>query len=146
MKAHEYLVRVRETIAPVNCETPATAFAYWQANISNQPGFDAQKETVIALFLNTRKRVIGHNLVSIGGLDQSLVHPREVFRPAIVAAAHSILLMHNHPSGDISPSEADVRWTKEFIRAGQLLRIALVDHLIVSDSTFLSLRSLGLWT
>lgn len=68
--------------------------------------------------------------------------PREVFRPVIVAAGHSIILAHNHPSLDPSPSEADIRVTRDLVRAGQLLRIEILDHVIIG-STFTSLRSLG---
>jgi DNA repair protein RadC len=72
-----------------------------------------------------------------------LVHAREVFRPAIVAAAHAIVVMHNHPGGDPTPSEADIRITRDLIRAGQLLRIEVLDHVIVTPSRHASLRELG---
>ena len=72
------------------------------------------------------------------------IHPREVFRPAIRGAASAIVLMHNHPSGESAPSEADVKVTRDLIRAGQLLKIEVLDHVIVgAGETFTSLRTLG---
>jgi DNA repair protein RadC len=82
-------------------------------------------------------------------LDQILVHAREVFRPAIAAGAHAIILAHNHPSGDPAPSEADIRVTRDLIRAGHLLKIEVLDHLIIGRRSlerprdFVSLRELG---
>ena len=95
------------------------------------------------LLLNTRKRVKGHQLVSIGTMDTILVHPREVFRLAIIAAASAVIVMHNHPSGESTPSEADIKVTRDLIRAGQLLKLELLDHVIIGNGNFSSLRSLG---
>ena len=78
-------------------------------------------------------------------MDAILVHPREVFRAAIVGAAAAILLMHNHPSGEADPSEADIRVTRDLIRAGQIVRIELVDHVIVGRGQHRSLRELGVF-
>ena len=85
---------------------------------------------------------MGHNIVSMGGLDQVVVHPREVFRPALIAAAHSIIIMHNHPSGDPIPSDADIRVTRELIRAGRTLRVEILDHIIMGQK-HCSLKELG---
>jgi DNA repair protein RadC len=93
--------------------------------------------------LNTRRKVRAHQLVAIGTLDTILVHPREVFRAAIIAASSAIILMHNHPSGEPQPSETDVKVTRDLIRAGQLLRIDVVDHVIVGNPNHCSLRGLG---
>jgi DNA repair protein RadC len=101
------------------------------------------------LLLNTRRRLIRVEAMAHGTLDTLLVHPREVFRAAIVAGAASVVLAHNHPSGDPTPSEADIRITRDLIRAGQLLRIEVVDHIIMGRPTqgrprdFVSLRELG---
>ena len=101
------------------------------------------------VLLNTRRRLIRVVELSQGTLDTLLVHPREVFRPAIVANAASIVLAHNHPSGDPTPSEADIKVTRDLIRAGQVLRIEVVDHVILGQrsperpSDFVSLRSMG---
>lgn len=97
----------------------------------------------MVLLLNVRRKIKGHVLVSIGLLDQVLVHPREIFRAAVIASAHSVILMHNHPSGDSNPSEADIRITRELVRAGQVLRIEVLDHVIVGRDNHRSLRELG---
>jgi DNA repair protein RadC len=101
------------------------------------------------LLLNTRKRLIRAEPISQGLLDTILVHPREVFRAAIVANAAGIVLVHNHPSGDPTPSEADIKVTCDLIRAGQLLKIDVLDHVIIGRASaerakdYSSLRELG---
>jgi DNA repair protein RadC len=106
-------------------------------------------ETFHVLLLNTRRRLIEVNKISDGTLDTLLVHPREVFRPAIAAGAAAIVLVHNHPSGDPSPSEADIKVTRDLIRAGQVLKIEVLDHVILGFQTdtrtrdYVSLRELG---
>ena len=76
-------------------------------------------------------------------MDTILVHPREVFRLAIVTAASALIVMHNHPSGESTPSEADIKVTRDLIRAGQLLKMELLDHVIIGQGNFSSLRNLG---
>ena len=106
-------------------------------------------ENFQVIFLNTRRRMIGMRVLSQGTLDTLLVHPREVFRSAIAAGAAAIVVAHNHPSGDPTPSEQDIRVTRDLMRAGQLLKIELVDHVILGRRTpdrsrdFISLRELG---
>jgi DNA repair protein RadC len=89
------------------------------------------KEAFVVLVLNTRKRILGHNLVALGSLDTCPVVPGEVFKPAIVQSAASIILTHNHPSGDPSASPADIKVTRDLVRAGQLLKIEITDHIII---------------
>jgi DNA repair protein RadC len=106
-------------------------------------------ESFQVLLLNTRKKLIRVEEISEGTLDTILVHPREVFRAAIAANAAAIVLVHNHPSGDPTPSEADIKVTRDLIRAGQLLKIEVVDHVIIGRATadrakdYSSLRELG---
>lgn len=106
-------------------------------------------ENFQVVYLNTRRRMIGVESISQGTLDTLLVHPREVFAKAIVRRASAILLVHNHPSGDPTPSEADIKVTRDLIRAGQLLKIEVLDHVILGRRTierprdFVSLRELG---
>jgi DNA repair protein RadC len=106
-------------------------------------------ESFQTLLLNTRKKLIRSVEVSHGLLDTLLVHPREVFRAAITANAAAIVLVHNHPSGDPTPSEADIKTTRDLIRAGQLLKIEVLDHIIIGQATaarakdYSSLRELG---
>lgn len=106
-------------------------------------------ERFLVVLLNTRKRLIRVEEVGRGLLDQVLVHAREVFRPAIAANAHAVVLAHNHPGGDPTPSEADIRVTRDLIRAGQLLKMEVLDHIIVGRAAehrprdYCSLRELG---
>jgi len=108
-----------------------------------------ETEQFQVLLLNTRKRLIRAEKISDGTLDTVLVHPREVFRSAIAANAASLVLVHNHPSGDPTPSDADIKVTRDLIRAGQLLKIEVLDHVIIGRATagrakdFASLRELG---
>ena len=106
-------------------------------------------ETLQVLSLNTRRRFIRLDDIADGTLDTLLVHPREVFRKAIAANAAAVVLAHNHPSGDPTPSEADIKVTRDLIRAGQLLKIEVLDHVIIGRATperpkdYASLRELG---
>lgn len=106
-------------------------------------------EQLQVLLLNTRRRLIRVETVTNGTIDTLLVHPREVFKSAIAANAAGIVLAHNHPSGDPTPSEADIKVTRDLIRAGQLLKIDVLDHVIVGCATperpkdYASLRELG---
>jgi DNA repair protein RadC len=125
------------------CETPQQVADYWRLHIATTPHFNPECECMAVLMLNTRKRVKGHQLLTIGTMDTLLVHPREVFRGAIIAAAACIVVIHNHPSGDPTPSEADVKVTRDLIRAGQLLKLELVDHVVMGNAKHSSLRELG---
>jgi DNA repair protein RadC len=106
-------------------------------------------ESFQVLLLNVRKKLIRAEEISHGLLDTILVHPREVFRAAIAANAAGIVLIHNHPSGDPAPSDADIKVTRDLIRAGQLLKIEVIDHVIIGRATserakdYSSLRELG---
>ena len=106
-------------------------------------------ETFQVVLLNTRRRLLRVEKISDGTLDTLLVHPREVFRAAITAGAAGIILVHNHPSGDPTPSEADIKVTRDLIRAGQLLKIEVLDHVILGRKSqerskdWASLRELG---
>jgi DNA repair protein RadC len=125
------------------CDTPGKAADYWRHTIATNPVFNPDCECFVVLMLNTRPRVKGHQLISIGTLETILVHPREVFRGAIVAAAAAVVIMHNHPSGEPDPSEADIKVTPDLIRAGQLLKIEVLDHVIMGNANRRSLRELG---
>jgi len=106
-------------------------------------------ENFQVVLLNTRRKLIRVDNISQGTLDTILVHPREVFKAAIAANAAAIVLVHNHPSGDPTPSEADIKVTRDLIRAGQLLKIDVLDHVILGRATqersrdYVSLRELG---
>jgi DNA repair protein RadC len=147
MTSKEYkVIALRECPLPESmqtCDTPDKAAEYWRLNVATCPYFNPECECFVVLLLNTRRRVKGHQLLTIGTLDTILVHPREVFRAAVIAAAAALVLMHNHPSGEPQPSEADIKVTRDLIRAGQLLKIEVLDHVIIGNPKHCSLRELG---
>lgn len=102
-----------------------------------------KKEHFVCLFLNTKNGIIGKETLSIGTLNASLVHPREVFREAIRYNSASIICVHNHPSGDPTPSPEDISITKRLREAGSLIGIEILDHLIIGDGKFISLKEQG---
>lgn len=124
-------------------ETPANIATYYNNAIKGIYPHNETVESFIVILINTRRKIQGHFIVSMGILDTLLVHAREVFRGAIVANAAAIVLMHNHPSGDPAPSEADIRATRDLIRAGQLLKIEVLDHVIMGENQHCSLREKG---
>jgi len=101
---------------------------------------DLDREHFYILHLNTRMEVTGTEVVSIGSLDATIVHPREIFRTSIKKSAASIVLVHNHPSGDPSPSEDDLSITKRLVDAGRILGISVQDHVIIGRGSFVSVR------
>jgi DNA repair protein RadC len=125
-------------------DTPSSVADYLREEVR---GYDVEHFKVV--LLNTRRKLIRVEAVSQGLVDTILVHPREVFRQAIAANASALILAHNHPSGDPTPSEADVRVTRDLIRAGQLLKIEVLDHVILGRRStpdgkdYVSLRELG---
>ena len=103
-----------------------------------------KKEHFLTLFLDTRNQVLGVASVSVGSLDSSLAHPREVFKEAISANAASVIFVHNHPSGDPQPSEDDIKLTRRLVEAGNIVGIEVLDHVIVADKAFASLKGMKL--
>lgn len=102
------------------------------------------KEHFVCLFLNTKNHVIGQETISVGSLNATVVHPREVFRSAIQRSSASIICAHNHPSGDPTPSTEDLELTSRLAEAGAIVGIELLDHLIIGDRKFISLKEKGL--
>lgn len=146
------ILALRECPTPAEmqlCDTRDKAAAYWSQHVPSHPYFNRDVECFVVLLVNTRRRIMGHTLISTGTLDTILVHPRDVFRPAVIGAAAAIVLMHNHPSGDPTPSEADIKVTRDLIRGGQLLKIEVLDHIVMGQSDgaghkgYVSLRELG---
>lgn len=99
------------------------------------------KEHFRALFLNSRNRVIRNEMISIGTVNSSIIHPREVFRPGLESNAVALVLVHNHPSGDAAPSAEDVQVTAQLIQAGKILGITVLDHVIVAGDSFASVEA-----
>ena len=104
-----------------------------------------KKEHFLVVLLDTRNQVIKVSEVSVGSLDTSVVHPREVFKEAISASAAAVIFVHNHPSGDTEASEDDIRLTKRLAEAGEIMGIDVLDHIIVTDKDYLSLKGKGLF-
>ncbi|MSR66148.1 MAG: JAB domain-containing protein [Pedosphaera sp.] len=139
----------RRMAAELQTQSPALDNPESVADLMREENRAYSVETFQILLLNTRHRLIRVERVSQGTLDSLLVHPREVFRAAIAANAAAIVLLHNHPSGDPAPSEADIKVTRDLIRAGHLLKIEVMDHIILGRRTearprdYTSLRELG---
>jgi DNA repair protein RadC len=105
---------------------------------------DKAKEHFKLILLNARNKILGVSTISIGSLNASIVHPREVFKDAIMHNAYSVVLAHNHPSGDPEPSEDDLTMTKRLTEAGKILGIEVLDHIIISKNGFFSFKEQGL--
>ncbi len=101
------------------------------------------REQFIIACLNTKNEPTNISVVSVGSLNKAIVHPREVFKTAILSNAASIMAFHNHPSGETTPSQQDIQLTNRLYQAGELLGIKLLDHLIIGDGTFTSLKEKG---
>jgi DNA repair protein RadC len=142
------IVRLRD--CPVDIpviDTPPEIVAYWRKHVPGAAWFNADKECLCVFLLNSRHKLIGFELVSQGTLDTILMHPREVLRPAAIHNAQAIIVAHNHPSGDPSPSEGDILATRNLIQAAEQLKIEFLDHVIIGDArlekSYSSLRELG---
>ncbi|HEY1171082.1 MAG TPA: JAB domain-containing protein [Verrucomicrobiae bacterium] len=148
------LIPIRQQLAKVSSvslDNPEAAAEYCRDFINTSPFYRPTVENLMAIFLNTRRRAIGHCIIGQGTLDTLLVHPREVFQNALTICASAIVLMHNHPSGDPTPSDADIRVTRDLIRGGQFLKIDVLDHVVLGQTGvcqsnpryYQSLRELG---
>ena len=128
-------------------DTPERIADYWRAHVQTSPTFAPTVENAVLVMLNTRRRITGHFHLSTGTLDTCFIHPREIFRTVILSGASAFILTHNHPTGEATPSEGDIKVTRDILRAGQLLKIELLDHVIVGHPAegkgFCSLRELG---
>jgi DNA repair protein RadC len=102
---------------------------------------DRKKEYFFALLLDSKNRIIKEELISVGTLNSSLVHPREVFKEAIKNSANAIILVHNHPSGDSEASEKDIEVNKKLMEAGNSIDIKILDHIIISNTGFFSIKN-----
>lgn len=127
--------RLGKSPPKLKVEHPAHAYHY----VKEKMAFKSQ-EHFIVIFLNSRGHVITDEMIAIGTVSEVLVHPREVFHPAIRHRASGIIVAHNHPSGDLTPSEADIELTKSLVKTGELVGIPVQDHLIVSDHGYYSFK------
>lgn len=134
------LYATRETLTPKIFNSPGLFYDEFGPRLSK-----LDKEEFHAILLNQKYGLIKDVCVSVGSLTQSIVHPREVFKPAILHSAAGIVLMHNHPSGDPSPSSEDIRLTSRLREVGDLHGIKVVDHVIIGSGRFISLRDMENW-
>lgn len=118
---------------PIHCPEDALPHLTWLMN--------CRREHFHALYLDTRRRLLASETISVGTLEASLVHPREVFRPAVRLGASALIVAHNHPSGDPEPSPEDLALTRRLDKAARLLGFRIVDHLIVGEHDWVSLRA-----
>ena len=128
---HLKICRVGEPEPSYKMDAPELAFQFWNSIIARQDWFDENKEQLVVLLLSTRYNIQGYSLVSMGTINESIAHPRESFRVAVATGAYAMILMHNHPSGDPSPSQSDHSLTRRFAEAAELLQIKLLDHVVV---------------
>ena len=136
--------RLNETPGSMRVDDPMSAAAYWQEKIAVMPWYDPEREMCVSVMLNTRLSAVGHTLVGIGSLNECTVHARDVFRGAVAMGAYAVLVMHNHPSGEASPSVADRTLTQRLVEAGKIIQISLLDHVIVGANSHFSFREAGL--
>ena len=142
-KAYELRLMVLRETPSKRIHVPADIVTTWNAEVLKDPYFDPDKEHFYVFGVDCRNNLKLIDRVSVGILDSSLVHPREIFRKAVAAAIAAIVLVHNHPSGDASPSSEDLRITRQLVEAGKILDIKVMDHVIIGKPS-LSMREQGL--
>lgn len=119
----------------IKLNSPELVFEYVRHEIASK-----DKECFCAIYFTAKNHVLSFEIISQGTLTQSLVHPREVFKNAIKKSAHSIIFVHNHPSGDTTPSQEDLMITKRLVKSGDILGIKVLDHLIIANDHYTSLK------
>ncbi|MTO64836.1 DNA repair protein RadC [Turicibacter sanguinis] len=132
VKESSFLYQIRQILSPNDA---------YEMIKEQLDGLD--REQFIIACLNTKNEPTNISVVSVGSLNKAIVHPREVFKTAILSNAASIMAFHNHPSGETTPSQQDIQLTNRLYEAGELLGIKLLDHLIIGDGTFTSLKEKG---
>jgi len=133
------LVREKKTEYLSTIHSPIDAVIILQPMLE-----DCDREKFIALLLDTKNHVVAANTVSIGTVNASLVHPREIFKVALLCNASAVILAHNHPSGNPTPSHEDIDITNRLKKAGEILGIEVLDHIIIGDNTWTSFKEKGL--
>lgn len=142
--------RIGEAIPAIDADSPAKLHDYWKQHI--KPTMQcAEKEHQHVILLNARLQAIGFHLVAMGTLTDCPAHPREIFRPLIIASAFGFVLTHNHPSGDPAPSRADEMLTRRIVEAADLMQLRFLDHMIIGEpgarpngSAWFSFRETGI--
>lgn len=139
------VVRVKQEVMerPVEYRTGMGSSVY-AGNFGIKEIGDEASEVVLVVVLNTKNEINAIHRVFTGSLNTSVAHPREIFRTAIINNGARIMLFHNHPSGNTEPSEADIAFTRRVVDCGDMLGIEVIDHIIIADNEYLSLREQGL--
>lgn len=127
---------VKESENKYTMGMPEDIKAFWENEIKKASWFQDEKEHFVVLIMDTSNQIKTYNLVTMGLIDRSIIHPREVFRPAIIAGATKIIVCHNHPSGQTEPSEDDIAITKKLVDAGEIIGIKIVDHIIIGNGLY----------
>ena len=118
--------------------SPKSVFTYFHPLLSREI-----QEKLYVAFLNVKNRIVSYSELFVGGLDSNIIHPRDIFRESVRNNAARIILIHNHPSGDPTPSKADINITLEIMKAGDIIGIRIVDHIIIGKNQFVSLKTIG---
>ena len=129
--------RARKKRDSLQIKSPDDVYALLEKDIKQ-----LDREAAYTIYLDSRNKVLGTEMISLGTLNANLIHPRELFKGAILISAASIILVHNHPSGEAAPSEDDIEITKRVVKAGKILGIDVLDHIIIGNGTgeYLSLK------
>jgi DNA repair protein RadC len=143
---------VSESSLPYGMEaldTPEKSYGIWQEIVAADPSYEPDKECLVVFLLNSRLAPYSWNLVSLGSLESTAAHPREILRPVIAGAAAGFVIMHNHPSGNPEPSRADHNLTMRMVEACKIMDIRLLDHVVVGKpwpgrSAYYSFREAGI--
>lgn len=135
---------IREGGASARSQRPQITCPGDMANLLLEYLASLDREHLIVGLLDTKNRVIGFNTVTIGNINSAIVSARETFKPALLANATAVILAHNHPSGDPTPSPEDIQITRSLAQAGNLLGIEVLDHLVIGDERYVSLKERGL--
>ncbi len=125
---------VRETPCEIEADSPENLHRYWRNVIATQADHEPDKESVVVVMVTTRMRAYAWHRVSLGTVNEAVAHPREILRPVIAAGAYGFAMMHNHPSGDTSPSRADHSVTKRIAECAELMQLRFVDHVIIGEA------------
>lgn len=138
MAAFELAKRLNDySTSDVKINSPEAIFSFFNPKLKYE-----SQERFYVVFLNTKNIMTSYKELFVGGLDRSIVHARDIFRESVKNNAAKIILIHNHPSGDPTPSEADIHITKELIEAGEIIGITIIDHIIIGSDSYVSLRAI----
>jgi DNA repair protein RadC len=139
LKIKELVVKYKSTRENAfNVSSPGEVYKFLKKKIGDEP-----EEVFVALYLNTKNMVVAYRPLARGTINEAMIHPREVFKYALLANCASVIVAHNHPSGSVTPSREDISVTQRLLNAGKVIGIELLDHVIVTDKSYESLKESG---